>query len=468
MSDLFIPTFNPYPYQREDLEVLGRGVRRVVWVWHRRAGKDITSFLGWMVPEALRVTATYFYVFPTYAQGKKIIWDGIDSSGVPVLDYLGGMLGMTAQQARKVIQYNETELQITLPPVSGGSQGSIIQLIGTDNMDRVVGTNPKGVILSEYALQKPQVWSYLRPILEANGGWALFVYTPRGLNHAHKLYQEAIRSPNWYASKRTVMDTQKHDGSPIISLKQIETMREEGEDEDIIQQEYFCSFSGAQAGSYYSHLVTKAYEEGRVRSNVYDPNLAVDTFWDIGSSDKTVIGFRQTAYNERRWIRCVAESRQSLEYFASLLNEFARKYGYRYRHHYFPHDMKVVEFTSNEARILAAQRLGIRPATCITKRPFFEGVDAVRRSFPRYWFDKDHCEDLLTNLSMYHKKWNKEGAVFSDQPEHDESSHYADMVRYEAIVGDRFHRDDHIFDSATTTFDPFTYHENIQRWDAFS
>ena len=468
MSDILIPKFNPYPYQRDDLAIMGEGKRRAVWVWHRRAGKDMTSFLGWMVPEALRVTATYFYIFPTYAQGKKIIWDGIDNAGVAILDYIGGMLGMTPEQGRKVIQFNETELQITLPPVGGGSQGSIIQLIGTDNMDRVVGTNPKGVILSEYALQKPQVWSYLRPILEANGGWALFVYTPRGLNHAHKLYTEACKSDAWYASKRTILDTTKHDGSPIISLAQIEQMRDEGESEDIIQQEYFCSFSGAQAGAYYSHLVTKALEQGRVRSGLYDPNLPVDTFWDIGSSDQTVIGFRQTAYGERRWINCIANNREGLDYYASILTELARTKGYRYRHHYFPHDMKVVEFSTNESRIAAASRLGIRPCSVVPKRPFYEGVDAVRRAFPKYWFDKDDCADLVTYLTEYHKKWNKEGAVFSDQPDHDTSSHYADMVRYEAITGPRFSNNDQLPSSATVTFDPYSYHEDIQRWDALS
>ena len=421
----------------------------------------MAAFCGWMVPEALRVTATYFYIFPTYAQGKKIVWDGIDNTGTPILNYIGGMLGMTGPQAQKVIKFNETELQITLPPVGGGSQGSIIQLVGTDNMDRVVGTNPRGVILSEYALQKPQVWSYLRPILEANGGWALFVYTPRGTNHAHKLYMEAAKSPNWYASKRTIEDTRKHDGSPIISLAQIEEMRSQGEDEDLIQQEYYCSFSGSQSGSYYSPLLARAKNEGRVRPGLYDPSLPVDTFWDIGSSDKTVVGFRQTAYQERRWIRCIADNRKALDHYASLLSELARTEGYRYRHHYFPHDMAVKEFTTNEARIDVARRLGIRPCSMVPKRPFFEGIDAVRRSFGKYWFDAIHCSELVTHIGEYHKKWNKEGAIFTDDPAHDESSHFADVVRYEATIGDRFYRDDFVADSATTTFDPLNYHESF-------
>jgi len=448
--------FKPYPHHIDFLRAMGKGCKRACCVWHRRAGKDFAAFLGWMVPEAYRKTGTYYYFFPTYAQGKKIIWDAIDNAGQKILHHIPYW---------KQCNFNETELQITLPAVSGGSQGSIIQIIGTDKLDSIVGTNPVGCIFSEYSLQNPQAWSFIRPILEANGGWAIFVYTPRGNNWGFKLYQEALKSPDWYVSVKNITQTSRHDGSPIITLDQIEKMRAEGEDEDIIQQEYFCSFSGAQSGSYYSSYVVKAQEQGRIRPNLYDPNLPVDTFWDIGNGDSTVIGFRQVAYNERRWVHCYAGSRQDLPEYARVLSELSRTRGFRYRYHYFPHDMKVTEFVTNESRISAARRLGIRPCTTVAKRPFMEGIDAVRRAFPRYWFDSDYTQDLVTSLTFYHKKWNKEGRVFTDQPEHDEHSHYADMVRYEAIQGgimtqDEFYKPP---EAAVVEFDPVIYRADPAR-----
>lgn len=464
-----IPVFTPYDHQREALSALGRGYRRACWVWHRRAGKDMAAFLGWMVPEALRKTGTYYYIFPTYSQGKKIIWDGIDNKGIPLLHYIGGALGLEWDQCKDIVKFNESELQITLPVIRGGSKGSIIQIIGVENIDRVVGTNPIGVIFSEYALQKPQCWSYLRPILEANGGWAIFVFTPRGQNHAFTLWQEATKSKDWSTSLKTIKDTYKGDGSPIISMAQIEQMRAEGEDEDLIQQEYFCSFAGAQSGSYYSHLVQKAQEEGRVRPGLFDPNLPVDTFWDIGQADTTVIGFRQVLGSERRWINCYENSGQGLDHYASILAELARVNNYRYRHHYFPHDMKVTEFTTGEARIVAARRLGIRPCSVVPKRPLYEGIDAVRRAFSHYWFDSNYAAKLLVALATYHRKWDKEGRVFSELPDHDWTSHYADMVRYEAIVGDNYYREElDLPEAGVVTFDPLTYNENIPRWDVLS
>ena len=444
--------YKPYPHQVEFLRAMGSGKKRACCVWHRRGGKDMSAFLGWMIPEAYRKTGTYYYFFPTYAQGKKIIWDAIDNDGIKITHHIPYW---------QDCKFNETEMQITLPPIAGGSNGSVIQIIGTDKLDSIVGTNPVGCIFSEYSLQNPQAWSFIRPIVEANGGWAVFVYTPRGNNWGFKLYNEALKYPEtWYVSLKTVTQTTKHNGSPIITLDQIAQMRAEGEDEDIIQQEYFCSFSGAQSGSYYSPYVVKAYEQNRVRDNLYDPSLPVDTFWDIGNGDSTVIGFRQIAYNERRWIDCYSANRQDLPEYARVLSELSRTKHYRYRHHYFPFDMKVTEFTTNESRIAAARRLGIRPCSTVAKRPFMEGIDAVRRAFPRYWFDKQTCQPLLNSLTFYHKKWDKEGRVYTDQPEHDEHSHFADMIRYEAIQGGIMTQDE--FNermplTAITEFDPVQF-----------
>ena len=106
----------------------------------------MSAFLGWMIPEAYRKTGTYYYFFPTYAQGKKIIWDAIDNDGIKITHHIPYW---------QDCKFNETEMQITLPPIAGGSNGSVIQIIGTDKLDSIVGTNPVGCIFSEYFLQNP-------------------------------------------------------------------------------------------------------------------------------------------------------------------------------------------------------------------------------------------------------------------------------------------------------------------------
>ena len=55
------------------------------------------------------------------------------------------------------------------------TNGSLLQIVGSDNFDSLMGTNPQGVVFSEYALQDPRAYQYIRPILAANDGWAVFI-----------------------------------------------------------------------------------------------------------------------------------------------------------------------------------------------------------------------------------------------------------------------------------------------------
>jgi phage terminase large subunit len=85
--------------------------------------------------------------------------------------------------------------------------GSTWQVIGSDNYDALVGSPPVGVVFSEWALSNPQAWSLIRPILAENGGWAIFITTPRGRNHAHRMYRDGGSSESgspkgWWPRRR--------------------------------------------------------------------------------------------------------------------------------------------------------------------------------------------------------------------------------------------------------------------------
>lgn len=156
--------FKPRWYQLAPMDaILNKGYTRVLVCLPRRAGKDVMAF-NLLIRCALKRVGVYFYVFPTYSQARKVIWTSITNDGQRFLDFIPAAL---------VASTNGSEMSIRL------KNGSLIQLVGSDNIDSLVGTNPIGLVFSEYALQDPRAYQFLRPILVANGGWALFISTPR-------------------------------------------------------------------------------------------------------------------------------------------------------------------------------------------------------------------------------------------------------------------------------------------------
>lgn len=194
--------------------------KRFVWVAHRRSGKDKTV-LNVVISKMIERVGTYFYFLPTYNQGKKVIWQGIDRDGFRFLDHF----------PKEIIKsINNTEMKIEMV------NGSVFQVVGADNIDSIVGTNPVGVVYSEYPLMKPRVWDYIRPILAENGGFAIFVYTPRGMNEGWKILQTAKENPNeWWHEVLTVEDTN--------AISEAVLMQEKKEmPSDLFQQEYYVKF----------------------------------------------------------------------------------------------------------------------------------------------------------------------------------------------------------------------------------
>ena len=157
--------YRPYAHQLPVWKARQQGYNRFISVWHRRGGKDLT-FWNMAISEGLKRVGSYFYFFPTYTQGKKIVWDGKDNEGTRYIDYIPPQL---------IHSTNETELQITLIHPSGTDKpGSVLQIIGADKMNFAVGTNPVGCIFSEYSVMRPSAWQLMDPVLAANGGWAAF------------------------------------------------------------------------------------------------------------------------------------------------------------------------------------------------------------------------------------------------------------------------------------------------------
>jgi hypothetical protein len=356
---------------------------------------------------------TYFYLFPTYTQAKKAIWDGRDREGFPFIGHFPREL---------IAAKHEQELKITL------QNGSIFQLVGSDNIDAIMSTNPIGVVFAEYSLQDPRAWDYVRPILRENGGWAVFDFTPRGKNHAYQLLQMARGNPDWFVSVLTVNDTH------ALTEADIDAERREGVDEDLIQQEYYCSFEGVQQGSYYGKQLAQAEKEGRIDTVPAEPGVGVETWWDIGVGDSNAIWFTQSIGREVLVIDYLEASGEGIGYYAKELQ--ARPYVYL--SHNGPHDLSVREWGSVSedgrpiTRLAAAQAQGI-DFRVVPQVSLESGIDTARSFLARCRFDRVKCQRGLDALTSYHKEYDDKMKQFRSYPCHDWASNGADAFRYLAV-----------------------------------
>lgn len=392
-------------------EAMDAGVKRLDCVWHRRAGKDLT-FINRATVEAHKRIGTYYHMMPKLNQARKAVWDGMDKNGRKFIDYIPNEV---------IYKKNESEMQIEF------KCGSIWQLVGADNYDNLMSTNAVGITISEYSLCNPKAWDFFRPILRENSGWAAFLYTPRGRNHAYDLHVMAQRNPDWFSQLLTVDDTR------VVSKNEIDQERRDGMTEDMIRQEYYCDFNSAMPGAYYAKELWRAREEDRITRVPYQGVVPVDTWWDLGIDDSMSIWFSQDCGREIHLIDYYENRGEGLMHYASVLDEKMRKWNGIYGRHTAPHDITVREIGSGKTRLTTAGDLGIK--FNVAQRPAAkeDGIQAVRNIFPILYFDEDKCRTGLDGLASYRSEYDEVKRVLKRVPIHDWASHPADALQTLAI-----------------------------------
>lgn len=398
------------PYQESVFEALEKkNYKRLVIVWPRRAGKDIVGF-NIMIRAAFRRVGTYFYVFPTFSSGRRILWDAITNTGERILDYI---------PPEVVESKNEMQMRIRL------KNGSVIQIIGSDNYDNtLIGTNPIGMVFSEYALQDERAYAFSKPILSANDGWALFLSTPRGKNHLYDLFEIARVNPtHWYSSILTVKDT-KH-----VKEEEIQAEIDRGEISwDLAQQEWYCSFDMGVSGAVYGTALDRMRFNEQIGNVPWQSNHQVHTAWDIGN-DMTAIVFFQCIGQTYNIIDYYEKSGEQLEYYVNYINAKPYTYG----KHFFPHDMRITEWGGKKyTRVEKARQLGIK-ANIVDSVGLEDGIEYVKSSMAKIWVDAKKADRLIVSLENYRYEYDRNKGSYKNKPLHDKYSHGCDALRYACL-----------------------------------
>lgn len=419
--EIILPyNFTPRDYQLATLRA--RFLNKKQWlidVLHRRAGKTILA-INLILIAACQRTGLYFHALPTYSQAHSVVWTGIDEEGKRYIDHIPRDL---------IASINQSRMEIHL------INGSIIKLIGSDNYDRIVGTNPCGIVFDEYALANPLGWDYLSPVLIKNGGWAYFIYTPRGRNHGYTLYESAVNNPDWHAQLLTIHDTKNLDGTPLFQPSIVEDQIKAGQSREIVEQEYLCSFEGVMQGAYYSEQIRAAYAENRIGVEPVIPQQPIYTFWDLGKHDSTAIWFLQPINGRLRMVYYYENQGRDIAHYADFISQFQQRFKVPFAKHFAPFDIKqsnLFEVKGRTRRAIAREH-GIY-FLVVSKLAKEEGISCVRAIFKDVRFDKQNCKHGLRCLTEYHREWDDKHQCYADEAAHDWASHGADAFRYFALA----------------------------------
>lgn len=380
-----------------------RTERFAIGVAHRRCGKTVAAVADLVLAALVegKTNARYAYVAPYYGQAKQAAWD-----------YLTGFVRPLGAEI------NISELRVDLPT------GARIRLYGADNPDSLRGIYLDGVVLDEMADMRPHVWQeIIRPTLADRRGWATFIGTPKGRNEFCNLYEAAGDDPDWM---RFML---RADETGILPDEELAAARK-AMSADKYAQEFLCSFDAAIQGAYYGVLMREAEEQGRITNVPHDPSLPVETWWDLGMADATVIWFAQRGPGGE--VRLIDYQETTGEGLPDLIR-FVKSKPYNYGRHIAPHDIQVREMATGKSRLEIAASLGLTFEVA-PNLPIDDGIEAVKLMIPRCWFDRQRTAVGVNHMKLYRADFNDKMNTFRDRPRHDEHSHCADSARMGAVA----------------------------------
>lgn len=444
--------WNPRWYQQEAWDYMTGGSvdprasdnKHAELIWHRRAGKDEIC-LHFAAREMLMNPSTYWHMLPKANQVKKAIWLAVNPHT--------GKRRIKEAFPPEVFSYNEADMMVKCR-----ANDATWQCLGSDNYDSAVGSPPRGITYSEWALANPSVRGYLRPIIAENKGWQLFITTPRGKNHAYQTFRAAQKNNYQFAQLLSIHDTGVLTTEQLLrELDEYVNTYGEAFGISLFEQEYECSFDAAILGSYYGPEIRDIRADGRVTDVGFDHKYPVHVVMDIGFDDDTAIWWFQVIAGELRILEYYANSGKDPDHYISqikgrfteiqlnrdsinvfeggLVHGLDHRRDYNYGTIWLPHDAKAKTFAAKGKTIQEqfSKAFGWGKVKIVPSLSIEDGIQAVRKALHRSYFD-DSCEPGLAALEQYQREWDNEKQMFKDKPLHDWTSHAADAFRYLAIA----------------------------------
>ena len=197
------------------------------------------------------------------------------------------------------------------------------------------------------------------------------------------------------------------------------------------------AFTAARDGTFYNRIyLERILNRGRVRPELYDPNLPLDVYFDLGVDDYFVVGFIQHYSDGVRLVKELYGEGKSLTWWVDQVVAT----GWPVRYWVFPHDIAVRELTARghggnslSRRQIVLNHLreehGLTPTILVGDKPSIaDGIETTKELLENMWIDPE-CSYVVSCLQNYSKAFDLKLNVWSSTPVHDVYSHGADMLR---------------------------------------
>jgi len=193
------------------------------------------------------------------------------------------------------------------------------------------------------------------------------------------------------------------------------------------------AFKSAIEWAYYEKDLSLARKQGRISKVNHKSNYPVYVAWDIGWAggwDDTALWFFQVIGKEYRFLEYWSGTNYSME---DICTEILDEKPYNIEKVFLPHDAKQTEQTIWKKRVDFIRQLGYK-SYVLNRWTLADQINLVRSNFEDCYFDENNCEEWLTALWAYRRKYDEKNDVFRKKPLHNWASHGADAFRY-AIRG---------------------------------